>query len=82
MTQYIEEHAEILSLPAMGGIAACKHVVDTGLAIRRRRAFVKTELRTVFGRLERLREDIVLAPKLQHLFFKVWSVVTAINFFK
>ena len=54
---------------------ARQHMVDAGLAVRGRRTFIETELRAVFGLLERLLENVVLTPELQHLFLEGWSVV-------
>ncbi len=61
---------------------ARQHMVNAGLAISRRRPFIKTEQRTTFGLRQRFREDIVVAPELQHLCLKRWPVVTALYFLK
>ena len=62
--------------------AARQHMVNTRLAICRRWTFIETELRTTLGLLERLLKNVMLAPKIQHLFFEVWSVVSTLYFFK
>ena len=61
---------------------ARQYVVNARLAIGRGRPLIKTEQRTTLGLRQRLPEDIVLAPKLQHLCLEGWPVVTALNFFK
>jgi len=62
--------------------ASSKHMVDTGLAIRRGRPFIKTELWPILGLIQRLLKNVMLTPEFQHLFLEGWSVVSTLHFFK
>ena len=62
--------------------AACKHVVNTRLAVCCWWTFIETELRTTFVLVQRFRKRIVLTPELQHLVLERWSVVAACDFLK
>ena len=46
------------------------HMVDTWSAIGCRRPFVEDVFRTAFALAERLLEDIVFLPELEHIFFQ------------
>jgi len=51
-------------------------MVDTRLAVRRRRTFVETELRPTFGLTQGLFEYLVVTPERQHFLFKRRPVVS------
>ena len=52
-------------------------VVNAGLSVCSRRAFVETEARTVFRHRERLLEGLVLTPERKHFFFEGRPVVSS-----
>ena len=62
--------------------AARQDVVNTRFAIGGRRAFVKAELRSALGLIQRFLKNIMLTPELQHLGFEGRTVVSTLHFFK
>ena len=61
---------------------ARQNVVNSRLAIRCRRPFIKAELRSTFCLIQCFLKNVVLTPKLQDLRFEIRPVIASLNFFK
>src|SRR5690606_17462765 len=61
---------------------AREHVMDTGLAVRRRRAFVEDEARPLPRRSEHAAEHVLAPPQLEDFLLERRSVVPGIDWFE